>query len=133
MKLIPLFRFGGDKEEEEEEGAEQEEEETDLPSIPTDEMLQIPSDEQPSDFPGEGEETSDSTDDEEKQEEDPKPWGGSDDDMLKAFASVENEDIDNSSLAAEIEDVPASELLQELRALATAFGRPVPADEDDVV
>jgi hypothetical protein len=125
MKLVPLFRFWGEKGEEEAE--------TDPPCVVEDEMLQIPSDEQPSDFQEEGERTSDSEKEEEKQEEDPKAWGGSDDDMLKAFASVEEECIDNSALAAEIEDVPVSELLQELRALATAFGRPVPAAEDDLV
>lgn len=127
MKLVPLFRFWGEKEEEEAEA------ETDPPCVLPDEMLQIPSDEQPSDFQEEGEGTSDSEEEEEKQEEDPKPWGGSDDEMLKAFASVEEECIDNSALAAEIEDVPVSELLEEARALATAFGRPVPAAEDDVV
>ena len=125
MKLVPLFRFWGEKGEEEAE--------TDTPCVLQDEMLQIPSDEQPSDFQEEGEATSDSAEEEEKPEEDPKPWGGSDDDMLKAFTSVEEEFVDNSSLAAEIEDVPASELLEEARALATALGRSVPAAEDDAV
>jgi hypothetical protein len=129
MKLVPLFRFWGEKGEEGEEA----EAETDPPCIVEDELLQIPSDEQPSDLQEEGEGTSESAEEEEKQEEDPKPWGGGDDDMLKAFASVEDESIDNSALAAEIEDVPVSELLEELRAVATAFGRLLPAAEDDVV
>ena len=127
MKLVPLFRFWGDK------GEEEAEAETDPLFALEGEMPQIPSDQQPSDFPEEGEGTSDSAEEEEKQEEDPKPWGGSGDDMLKAFTSVEDEYVENSALAAEIEDVPVSELLQELRELATAFGRPVPAAEDDVV
>ena len=129
MKLVPLFRFWGDKGEEEAEA----EAETDPLFALESEMPQIPSDEQPSDIQEEGEETSDSAEEEEKQEEDPKPWGGSGDDMLKAFTSVEDENVDSSALAAEIDDVPVSELLQELRELATAFGRPVPAAEDDAV
>ena len=127
MKLVPLFRFWGEK------GEEEAEAETAPTCVLPDETLQIPSDEQPSDFQEEGEGTGDSAEEKEKQEEDPKAWGGSDDDMLKAFASVDEENIDNSALAAEIEDVPVSELLQELRELATAFGRSVPAAEDDVV
>ena len=129
MKLVPLFRFWGEKAEEEA-GADVE---TDPLFALDGEMPQIPSDEQPPNLQEEGEDTSDSAEEEEKQEEDPKPWGGSGDDMLKAFTSVEDENVDNSALAAEIEDVPVSELLQELRELATAFGRPVPAAEDDVV
>jgi len=129
MKLVPLFRFWGEKGEEEAET----EAETDPLYALEDEMPQIPSDDQPSDLQEEGEGTSDSAEEEEKQEEDPNAFGGRDDDMLKAFASVEDESIDNSALAAEIEDVPVSELLEELRAVATAFGRPVPAAEDDVV
>jgi len=46
------------------------------------------------------------------------------------FASVDEEYVDNSALTTEIEDVPMSELLVELRAIAAALRRPVAAADD---
>ena len=56
-----------------------------------------------------------------------------DDEMLKVFMSVDEELIDNSGLASQLEDVPAEELLQELRIMASAFGIRVTVPEDEAV
>jgi len=128
MKLVPLFRFWGDKG-----GAE----ESELPDPLEDDMPQLPADEQQEDPPEDTEETTDSAEEEEEKKEtegenkEPKTFAGSDDDMLKVFSSVEEEYVDNSALATEIEDVPATELLQELRTLAAAFGRPTSIVEEE--
>jgi hypothetical protein len=131
MKLVPLFRFWGDK---------GHAEESDLTDPLEDDMPQLPAEEQPEDPPEEAEETTDSAEEEKEEEEkketeeenkDPKTFAGGDDDMLKVFSSVEEEFVDNSALATEIEDIPASELLQELRTLAAAFGRPTSVAEEE--
>jgi hypothetical protein len=79
------------------------------------------------------------TDEQEEEEEEPEEEKtgedggeskGNDDDMLKVFMSVEEEFVDNSGLAAQIEDVSTEELLQELRAMASAFGIHVAVSEE---
>jgi hypothetical protein len=57
----------------------------------------------------------------ENQEEQAEPQT---DDLLNVFLSVDEEFVDNSGLVSEIEDVPATELLEELRVLASAFNVP---------
>ena len=58
---------------------------------------------------------------------------GNDEEMLKVFMTVDEEFVDNSSLTSQMEDVPATELLQELRVLASAFGIRVEATQDEAV
>jgi hypothetical protein len=45
--------------------------------------------------------------------------------------TVDEESVDNSGLTSQMEDVPAAELLQELRVLASAFGVRVEAMQDE--
>jgi hypothetical protein len=118
MKLIPFLRFGNSQ------GEEEQNEEFDPPpsevvELPTDEETEEEEEEKP-----EAEMT--------KEDEDNKPMG-SDEEMLKVFMTADEEFVDNSGLAAQLEDVPATELLQELRVLASAFGIRVEATQDEAV
>ncbi len=114
MKLVPLFRFWGGRHEEEE-----------LPDELPVNMLQLPPEEQPTDSAEEDaeneEEESEEEEKEEEEEEEREPEDEHDD-MLKVFHDVEEEYVDNSALVSGLEDVPARELLAELRVLAAAFG-----------
>ena len=114
MKLIPFLRFGN---------ARGEEEDNDGIDLPPQELVEPPADEE-----------TEKAEDEEKPEEngDDKPMTN-DDEMLKVFMSVDEEFIDNSGLASQLEDVPAEELLQELRIMASAFGIRVTVPEDEAV
>ena len=121
MKLIPFLRFGNSGSD------EQDGEDVDSPP---NELFEPPSDE-------EEEKTEDeekSEEEEEKTEDDAEEKGSAnDDEMLKVFMSVEEEFVDNSGLASQMEDVPVDELIQELRALAPAFGIRVAASEEEAV
>jgi len=121
MKLIPFLRFGS--------GRGKEEESETIDSLP-DELLEPPTDE----------ETEQEDEEEKPEEEQPKEEEGdenrsmgSDEEMLKVFMTVDEEFVDNSSLTSQMEDVPAAELLQELRVLASAFGIRVEATQDEAV
>jgi hypothetical protein len=121
MKLIPFLRFGNGR------GNEEESETVDSP---LDELFEPPTDE----------ETEQNEEDEKPEEEQSKEEDGdenksmsSDDEMLKVFMTVDEEFVDNSGLASQMEDVPATELLQELRVLASAFGIRVEATQDEAV
>jgi len=117
MKLIPFLRFGNGR------GEEEQDEEFDSPP---DELVELPTDEE------QEEEEEEKPEEETKEEPDDQPMGG-DDDMLKAFIAVDEEFVDNSGLVAQVEDVSASELLQELRVLASAFGIRVETAQDEAV
>jgi hypothetical protein len=121
MKLIPFLRFGN--------GRGKEEESETIDSLP-DELLEPPTDEET-----EQAEDEEKPEEEEqaKEEEDGGAPMGNDEEMLKVFITVEEEFVDNSGLASQIEDVPAAELLQELRVLASAFGIRVEATQDEAV
>ena len=107
MKLVPLLRFWGRK---------RTEEEPDLLDGFPEETLQLPPEDQPTDSAEEEVES-----EEENQEEDGKTGDAGGDNMLNVFMSVDEEFVDNSALMNDIEDVPAAELLEELRTLAAAF------------
>jgi hypothetical protein len=112
MKLAPLLKFWGRK---------RTEEESDLLDGFPEETLQLPPEDQPTDSTEE--EAENEEEEEEKEAEKTGDAGG--DSLLSVFTSVDEELIDNSALMDDLEDVPAEELLAELRALATAFkGRP---------
>jgi hypothetical protein len=109
MKLVPLFRFWGRK---------RTEDDADLADEFPEEMMQFP----PEDEAAAAEQTIAEEKAEENpvenQEEQAEPQT---DDLLNVFLSVDEEFVDNSGLVSEIEDVPATELLEELRVLASAF------------
>ncbi len=109
MKLVPLLRFWGRK---------RTEDDADLVDGFPDELLQLP----PEDEAAAAEEALDEGKEEEtpveNQEEQTEEQP---DDLLNVFLSVDEEFADNSGLVSEIEDVPATELLEELRVLASAF------------
>lgn len=107
MKLVPLLRFWGRK---------RTEEEPDLLDGFPEETLQLPPEDQPTDSAEEEVES-----EEENQEEEGKTGDAGGDNLLNVFMSVDEEFVDNSALMNDIEDVPAAELLEELRTLAAAF------------
>ncbi|MCJ7831115.1 MAG: hypothetical protein MUP86_01125 [Dehalococcoidia bacterium] len=107
MKLAPLLRFWGRK---------RTEEESDLLDGFPEETLQLPPEDQPTDSAEEEVES-----EEENQEEEGKTGDAGGDNLLNVFMSVDEEFVDNSALMNDIEDVPAAELLEELRTLAAAF------------
>jgi hypothetical protein len=107
MKLVPLLRFWGRK---------RTEEESDLLDGFPEETLQLPPEDQPTDSAEEEVES-----EEENQEEEGKTGDAGGDNLLNVFMSVDEEFVDNSALMNDIEDVPAAELLEELRTLAAAF------------
>ena len=107
MKLVPLLRFWGRK---------RTEEEPDLLDGFPEETLQLPPEDQPTDSAEEEVES-----EEENQEEDGKTGDAGGDNMLNVFMSVDEEFVDNSALMNDIEDMPAAELLEELRTVAAAF------------
>jgi len=110
MKLVPLLRFWGRK---------RTEEESDLLDGFPEETLQLPPEDQPTDSAEEEVESEEEK--EENQEEEGKTGDAGGDNLLNVFMSVDEEFVDNSALMNDIEDVPAAELLVELRALAAAF------------
>ena len=120
MKLIPFLRFGTAR--------GQEEESETIDSLP-DELLEPPTDEETEQ--AEDEEKPEEEQAKEEEEEDRGGPMGNDEEMLKVFITVEEEFVDNSGLASQMEDVPAAELLQELRVLASAFGIRVEATQDE--
>ena len=107
MKLAPLLRFWGRK---------RTEEESDLLDGFPEETLQLPPEDQPTDSAEEEVES-----EEENQEEEGKTGDAGGDNLLNVFMSVDEEFVDNSALMNDIEDVPAAELLEELRTVAAAF------------
>ena len=107
MKLAPLLRFWGRK---------RTEEESDLLDGFPEETLQLPPEDQPTDSAEEEVES-----EEENQEEEGKTGDAGGDNLLNVFISVDEEFVDNSALMNDIEDVPAAELLEELRTVAAAF------------
>jgi len=114
MKLAPLLRFWGRK---------RTEEEPDLLDGFPEETLQLPPEDQPTDSAeeeAESEEEKEENQEEEEAEEKTRDAGG--DNLLNVFISVDEEFVDNSALMNDIEDVPAAELLEELRGVAAAFG-----------
>jgi len=122
MKLIPFLRFGKSGSDERDDGESIE--------LPPDELFEPPSDEETE----QAEEEEKSEEEEEKTEDEAEEKGSAnDDEMLKVFMTVEEEFVDNSGLASQIEDVPVDELVQELRALAPAFGIRVAASEEEAV
>ena len=110
MKLVPLLRFWGRK---------RTEEESDLLDGFPEETLQLPPEDQPTDSAEEEVESEEEEEKEENQEKETGDAGG--DNLLNVFMSVDAEFVDNSALMNDIEDVPAAELLEELRTLAAAF------------
>ena len=110
MKLAPLLRFWGRK---------RTEEESDLLDGFPEETLQLPPEDQPTDSAEEEVESEEEK--EENQEEEGKTGDAGGDNLLNVFMSVDEEFVDNSALMNDIEDVPAAELLEELRGVAAAF------------
>ena len=110
MKLVPLLRFWGRK---------RTEEESDLLDGFPEETLQLPPEDQPTDSAEEEVESEEEK--EENQEEEGKTGDAGGDNLLNVFMSVDEEFVDNSALMNDIEDVPAAELLEELRTVAAAF------------
>ena len=110
MKLAPLLRFWGRK---------RTEEESDLLDGFPEETLQLPPEDQPTDSAEEEAESEEEK--EENPEEEGKTGDAGGDNLLNVFLSVDEEFVDNSALVNGVEDVPAAELLVELRALAAAF------------
>jgi hypothetical protein len=110
MKLAPLLRFWGRK---------RTEEEPDLLDGFPEETLQLPPEDQPTDSAEEEVESEEEK--EENQEEEGKTGDAGGDNLLNVFMSVDEEFVDNSALMNDIEDVPAAELLEELRTVAAAF------------
>jgi hypothetical protein len=110
MKLVPLLRFWGRK---------RTEEESDLLDGFPEETLQLPPEDQPTDS---AEEEVESEEEEKEAEEEEKTGDAGGDNLLNVFMSVDEEFVDNSALMNDIEDVPAAELLEELRGVAAAFG-----------
>jgi hypothetical protein len=111
MKLVPLLRFWGRK---------RTEEESDLLDGFPEETLQLPPEDQPTDSAEEEVESEEEEKEENQEEEKTGDAGG--DNLLNVFMSVDEEFVDNSALMNDIEDVPAAELLEELRGVAAAFG-----------
>ena len=120
MKLIPFLRFGS--------GRGKEEESETIDSLP-DELLEPPTDEETE----QAEDEEKPEEEQAKEEEDRGARMGNDEEMLKVFMTADEEFVDNSGLASQMEDVPAAELLQELRVLASAFGIRVEATQDEAV
>ena len=117
MKLIPFFRFGG--------GHHEGEEDDLINSLPSELIEPVEEEEEE---PAEEEKPEEEKPAEQAEE---KSWDN-DADLLKAFTSVEEEFTDTSGLASQVDDISCAELLEELRALAPAFGvRVVAAAEDD--
>ena len=110
MKLVPLLRFWGRK---------RTEEESDLLDGFPEETLQLPPEDQPTDSAEEEVESEEEK--EENQEEEGKTGDAGGDNLLNVFMSVDEEFVDNSALMNDIEDMPAAELIGELRTLAAAF------------
>ena len=121
MKLIPFPRFGGRHADLEDEPA---------PSLPA-ELPDIPVDED-AEGEAESEEGEEEKEEEENKDEESKDrtWNN-DDELLKVFTDVDEEFVDNSGLTADMEDIPAEELLLEARALASAFGVRVVYEEQE--
>ena len=112
MKLVPLLRFWGRK---------RTEDDADLADGFPEELLQPPPEDEAAaaeEALDEGKEEETPVENQEEQAEQPT------DDLLNVFLSVEEEFVDNSGLVSEVEDVPATELLEELRVLASAFNVP---------
>lgn len=115
MKLVPRLKFWGRKRTDEESDLLDGFPEETLPPPPEDQAADSDDEEE-----GEEEEKEEEESDENQEEE--KTGDAGADGLLNVFTSVEEEFVDNSALANEIEDVPAAELLDELRGLAAAFG-----------
>ncbi len=115
MKLIPFLRFGGSDAEGDDEP---------IAPLPLD-PLEAPTDEEQT------EEEEEEKPEEERPEEEPS--GGSDDEMLKVFMTVDEEFVDNSGLTSNMEDIPAEDLLEEARALGRALGVRVVFEEEQAV
>jgi hypothetical protein len=119
MNLIPFLGFGKKP------GDQDENEEPDLPS----ELVELPTDEEPED---EEEEEKPNEETRGGEEDDDRPISN-DDEMLRVFIAVDEEFVDNSGLAGRIEDVQATELVEELRVLASAFGINVETTHEEAV
>jgi hypothetical protein len=113
MKLAPLLRFWGRK---------RTEEEPDLLDGFPEETLQLPPEDQPTDSAEEEVESEEEEEEKEENQEEGKTGDAGGDNLLNVFMSVDEEFVDNSALMNDIEDVPAAELLDELRGVAAAFG-----------
>ena len=113
MKLAPLLKFWGRK---------RTEEEPDLLDGFPEETLQLPPEDQPTDSAEEETESEEEEEKEENPEEEGKTGDAGGDNLLNVFLSVDEEFVDNSALMNDIEDMPATELLEELRGVAAAFG-----------
>jgi hypothetical protein len=111
MKLVPLLRFWGSKRTEDESDP--------LDGFPEEALLPPPEDQTTDSTEEEVESEEEKT--EENQEDEEKTGDAGGDNLLNVFLSVDEEFVDNSALVNGVEDVPAAELLVELRALAAAF------------
>lgn len=116
MKLIPFLRFGG---------SHVEQDDVLNAPLPVD-LLETPTDEEQ-----EEEEEEEEKPEEEKPAEEPAL--GSDDDMLKAFLSVDEEFVDNTGLTSDMDEIAVEDLLEEARALGRAFGVNVVHEEEQAV
>ncbi len=112
MKLVPLLKFWGRK---------QTDGESDILDEFPEETLQLPPEDQPTDSTEEEEKTEEEKEAETEEEGSEKTEDTVKDGLLSVFTSVDEEFIDNSALMDDLEDVPADELLEELRTLATAL------------
>lgn len=115
MKLMPLFGFLSRRQVVEDDEDMLEDLIAEQINLPTEEIVESEEEETESEEEETGEE-------EEKEEtEGAKNVSASTDDMLKVFVATEEEFTDMSSLVTEVEDIPAAELLVDLRQVAAAF------------
>jgi hypothetical protein len=112
MKLVPLFGFLSRKRVVEDDEDMLEELIAEQLKPPTEEIVES-EEEEP--------ESEEEEEEEEKEETEGAEMSASTDDMLKVFVATEEEFTDMSSLVTEVEDVPAAELLVDLRQIAAAF------------
>lgn len=120
MKLVPLLRFWERRQREEDDFLDE------LPEqalqFPTEEEAESPAEEDAED---EREEEGEMKEEEETVDEGESAGGpGGQDDLLKVFLAAEEEYADTQALATEVEDVPAAELLAELREVADTLNLP---------
>lgn len=120
MKLVPLLRFW-EKRQKPEEG-------NGLLDELTEDALQFMKEQESEGLVEEDAEEESEKDEEEKKETDESADADDSpparDDLLNVFLAAEEEYAETSALASEVEDVPAAELLAELRGVARALNLP---------
>lgn len=112
MKLVPTLHFWG---------AKKKDQEDDILDELAQQQIELPPEEEQPPESDRVEEKEEKEEKENTKDEGEEKMDESQDDMLKVFLAAEEEFVDNSALVNEIDDVPAGELLEDLRAVAAAF------------